>query len=167
MTNAPKSSPAENPYPASDALRHALWEQHIKTDIDAFIAGDWSRVAADFDAARFCALDAGRSADPADWTVGFPTLEAYKNTWLAQSKVTKERADPALLRDALLAGASLAKVTQTGPDALVMLKSFDGALPLKDGTFEPYGWQSLFTLRLVQQDWKIVSFIGYLPPAIP
>lgn len=160
-------NPAENPFPATDALRHALWEQHIKTDIDAFIAGDWSQVAADFDADRFCALDAGRSANPADWTVGFPTLEAYKNTWLAQSKVTRERADPAVLRDALLSGASLAKVTQTGLDALVMLKSFDGALPLKDGTSEPYGWQSLFTLRRVQQDWKIVSFIGYLPPSIP
>lgn len=159
-------NPAENPFPSSDTLRHALWEQHIKTDIDAFIAGDWSQVAADFDADRFCALDAGRSANPVDWTVGFPTLEAYKNTWLAQSKVTRERADPAVLRNALLSGASLAKVTQTGPDALVMLKSFDGALPLKDGTSEPYGWQSLFTLRRVQQDWKIVSFIGYLPPSI-
>ncbi len=157
--------PAQNPFPTSDTLRHALWEQHIKVDIDAFIAGDWSRVADDFDDDRFFALDAKRHSDPARWQVGFPDLAAYRDQWLKQSAVTREKADPAKLRHALLSGAKLARVDQTGDDMLLMHKVFNGALPLRDGSLEPYGWQSLFTLRRSGTAWKIVSFVGYLPPS--
>lgn len=158
------TDPAQNPFPATDALRHLLWERHIRTDIDAFIAGDWAQVADDFDADRFCALDARHRSDPAQWTVGFPDLAAYRDAWLEQSRITRDRADPARLRAALLSGARLARVERNG-DTLMMHKVFDGALPLRDDTVEPYGWQSLFTLRRTAGAWKIVSFVGYLPPS--
>ena len=40
--------PFKNPFPASDAARHAIWEMLVPRDIDAFLAADWSMVAGDF-----------------------------------------------------------------------------------------------------------------------
>ncbi len=136
-------TPTENPFDPADPLRHHLWERHIRADIDAFIAGDWDAVAVDFDEAAFQAIDAGFSPDPADWTIGFPTLAAYRDRWLEMSAETRATADPDRLRDAMFAGVRLAR-------------------PLKDGQEDPYAWQSVFTLRLREGAWKITSFVGYM-----
>lgn len=148
----------------SGADLHAHFhDRHIRADIESFLAQDWSQVAEDFDAARFIALNANGSNDPAAWTIAYPDLDAYRDDWLRQSRETIARADPALLRDALFAGAKLAQLRQTTPGVALMLKTFNGTLPLRDGGSEPYSWQSLFTLHLQGDAWKITSFVGYLP----
>ena len=40
--------PFKNPFPVSEAARHAIWEMLVPRDIDAFLAADWSLVAGDF-----------------------------------------------------------------------------------------------------------------------
>ncbi len=135
----------------------------MRNDIDAFLRGDWSAVANDFDAERFIALDAGGSADPRDWTVGFPNLDAYRASWLEQSLQTRAKADPERLRAALFSGARIARIEFSNGNTAILHKVFDGQLPLRDGTEEPYGWQSVFTLQKAGGSWKIVNFVGYLP----
>lgn len=152
-----------NPFPASDPLRHALWETHMRQDIEAFLRGDWEAVAGDFDEQSFVAIDAGRQADPAQWTIGFPSLAAYRDTWLRMSAETIAKADPEKLKAAMFAGARIARIDFYGPDTALLHKRFNGLLPLRDGGEEPYSWQSVFTLRNTAAGWKIVSFVGYLP----
>lgn len=154
--------PSDNPFDPADATRHALWERHMRIDIDAFIAGDWSAVEDDFDADVFQAIDAAHSTNPADWTIGFPNLAAYRDRWLEMSARTKAIADPEKLRDAMFAGARLARIDFYGEDMAILHKVFDGKTPLKDGTEQPYGWQSVFTLRRKGDQWKILSFVGYM-----
>ncbi|UYV37880.1 glycosyltransferase [Rhodobacteraceae bacterium D3-12] len=164
-TAAPKGkpmSPFDNPFPPNDTDRHALWEAHMRVDIDAFIAADWDAVVDDFDTANFFAIDAGFSDDPADWTVGFPTLAAYRDTWLRSSAETREKADMQNLRHALFSGAKIKRIDFYPDHTAIMHKVFDGNLPLKDGTIEPYAWQSVFTLRKIAGSWKIISFVGYM-----
>lgn len=157
-------SPFDNPFDSdADPVRHALWERHMRADIDAFLAGDWAAVEDDFDAARFIALDAGGSRDPLQWTVGFPNLPAYRDRWLEMSALTRERADPDKLRRAMFEGARIARIDFYAGGTALLHKVFDGALPLRDGTREHYSWQSVFTLvREEGGNWKIVSFVGYL-----
>ncbi|WP_370274335.1 hypothetical protein [Pseudooceanicola nitratireducens] len=155
-------TPTENPFNPADPLRHHLWERHIRADIDAFIAGDWGAVAGDFDEAAFQAIDAGFSPDPADWTIGFPTLAAYRDRWLEMSAQTRATADPDRLRDAMFAGVRLARIDVYDGDMAILHKVFDGVTPLKDGQEDPYAWQSVFTLRLREGAWKITSFVGYM-----
>ncbi len=154
--------PCDNPFDPADAVRHALWERHMRVDIDAFITGDWSAVEDDFDAEVFYALDAGYSDDPANWTVGFPDLATYRDRWLEMSAQTRAQADPTRLRDAMFAGARIARIDFYGPDNAILHKVFDGRMPFRDGGEEPYGWQSVFTLKRRAEGWKIVSFIGYM-----
>ena len=155
--------PDQNPFSPEDTDRHQLWDAHIRNDIEAFLRSDWQAVAGDFDEAAFVALDAGRDPDPVKWQIGFPTLAHYRDVWLRQSEVTRDRADPEKLRDAMYAGVRLARIDFYPGGRALLHKQFDGHLPLKDGTTEPYGWQSLFTLRKGNDGWKIISFVGYLP----
>ncbi len=154
--------PTDNPFDPLDATRHALWERHIRADIDGFIAGNWDAVAPDFDETAFQAIDAHFSPDPAAWTIGFPNLAAYRDRWLEMSEETRAKADPAKLRDAMFAGARIARIDFHDGDAAIMHKVFDGVTPLKDGSEEHYAWQSVFTLRRRGAVWKIVSFVGYM-----
>ena len=156
-------TPTENPFPPDDPERRAIWEAHMRLDIDAFIAGDWDAVAPDFDAERFIAIDARHSSDPADWTVGFPDLAAYRDTWLRMSARTRDRADPDRLREAMFAGARVKRIDFADDGTCILHKVFDGRTPLRNGGEEPYGWQSVFTLRKSGGRWKVCSFVGYLP----
>lgn len=139
----------------------------MRVDIDAFIAGDWEAVAQDFDAEKFIAIDAGRNHDPANWTVGFPNLGAYRATWLRMSAETRERADLGKLREAMFAGARVKRIDFRDDITCILHKVFDGHTPLKNGGEEPYGWQSVFTLRKSEARWKVCSFVGYLRAKTP
>ena len=154
--------PFDNPFARADADRHALWEAHMRVDIDAFIAADWDAVARDFDAANFIAIDAGYSRDPADWRVGFANLAAYRDSWLRMSAETRQKADMQRLRRALFAGAKIRRIDFYADDTAILHKVFNGRLPLKGGGEEPYRWQSVFTLRKRDGLWKVVSFVGYM-----
>lgn len=157
-------SPFDNPFGPDDPVRRALWEAHMRVDIDAFIAGDWDAVADDFDAATFMAMDAHFSSDPAAWTIGFPDLASYRATWLRMSVETLEKADRQRLRAALFAGARIKRIDFSGNDTAILHKVFDGRLPLKHGGEEAYAWQSVFTLRKLADTWKVTSFVGYMAP---
>lgn len=152
----------DNPFAPEDTERHAMWETHMRADIDAFIAADWDAVAGDFDAERFFAIDAGFSDDPTDWTVGFPNLATYRDTWLRMSAETRQKADKQKLRQALFDGAKIKRIDFYEGDTAILHKVFDGCLPLKNGSEEPYGWQSVFTLRKIGSAWKVTSFVGYM-----
>ncbi|MEQ5871626.1 hypothetical protein J4E08_17230 [Sagittula sp. NFXS13] len=155
--------PTENPFTVDDGERHAIWEAHMRVDIDAFIAGDWKAVAQDFDAERFMAFDAHHSHDPAEWSIGFPDLAAYRDTWLRMSAETRDRADPDRLRDAMFAGARVKRIEFQNDTTAILHKVFNGSTPLKGGSEEPYGWQSVFSLRKADGRWKVCSFVGYMP----
>ena len=155
-------TPDLNPFPAEDAERHALWQAHMFNDIEAFLRADWDAVKGDFDAETFMAIDARFQADPALWQIGFPDLDAYRRTWLHQAEVTRAKADPARVRDALFRGARISRIDFGEGGTALLHKVFDGALPLKDGSTETYGWQSVFTLRKRDGAWKIQSFVGYI-----
>lgn len=55
----------KNPFPPDDTDRHALWETHMRNDIEAFLRADWKAVADNFDADNFVAIDAAFQSDPA------------------------------------------------------------------------------------------------------
>ncbi len=74
-----------NPFDA-DADRHAIWEMLVRKDVDGFVAQDWAVFAPSFKFDGFCGLDARGSLDPAGWEVRFPTVEAYRDAWLADAQ---------------------------------------------------------------------------------
>ncbi|WP_299356486.1 hypothetical protein [uncultured Shimia sp.] len=152
----------DNPFSHEDPERHALWEAHMRNDIDAFLRSDWDAVAKDFDADTFMAIDAAFDSDPQKWTIGFPSLSSYRDTWLKMSAETLAKADPDKLRQAMFQGANIVRIDFFENETVLLHKRFDGQLPLRDGTQEPYGWQSVFTLRKICEQWKIVYFVGYM-----
>ena len=54
-----------NPFPSSDADRHAIWDIVVQRDTDFFLSGDWSLVADDYIADGFLGINAGGQSDPA------------------------------------------------------------------------------------------------------
>lgn len=153
----------QNPFPSTDPTRAAIWDMHIRDDIDAFIAGDWSAIEDTFVSDGFIALDANRSSTPGDWRIAFHSLDAYRDEWLRQSQDTLTKANPETLRTALFDGTSAQRIDFYQGDTAILHKRFDGVLPLRDGRSERFQWQSVFTLRQVDSVWKVVSFVGYLP----
>ena len=79
--------PPLNPFNvATDLDRHAIWRVLILDDSEAFIAHDFARIEADFDADNFEGLRCNHSPNPADWIIAFPTLAAYRENWLEGAK---------------------------------------------------------------------------------
>ncbi len=150
----------DNPFPAGDVDRHAIWEMLVRRDIDAYLAHDWSAVAGDFVTTGFFGISGNRSGNPDSWTIGFPTLEAYRDSWLAD---TIEQADFAEeLRPAIFRVTTLRDIEIAGERALAH-KKFDGEIARKDGTAQQMKWQSVYHLRQEGGVWKIAGFNGYMP----
>src|SRR5262245_38823745 len=74
-----------NPFP-DDGDRGAIWDILMRRDFEAFVAGDWSLCAADFDEEAFWAIDAGFSPHADHWRLAFPRLAAYRDVWLQQAR---------------------------------------------------------------------------------
>lgn len=153
-----------NPFdPAADADRHYLWQRLVVADSEAFIAGDWSAIAADFDAENFEGIRCFESSDPDRWRVEFPTLDSYRDSWLAASRQFLERRFAGLShRQAIFARTHLADIEIRGDRALCH-KKFFGDLPLVDGTMLSGCRQSLYRVHRRDGVWKIVGFLGQLP----
>ena len=73
-----------NPFDKGD--RYEMWEKVVRTDIDAFLAQDWSMCENDFVEENFMGINANKSANPDSWNLAYDTLDAYKIDWLKQAK---------------------------------------------------------------------------------
>ncbi|MBI4921488.1 MAG: hypothetical protein HY834_07035 [Devosia nanyangense] len=152
-----------NPFPEADVDRHAIWEFMVRKDIDAYLAKDWSMVADDFIADNFMGIQANRSGNPDSWTLGFPTLDAYRGSWLAG---TIEQADFAeALRPALFRCTFLRDIEIVGDKALAH-KKFDGRIALAKGGSMEFKWQSIAYLCRQPDRWRVFGFTGYMPNPI-
>ena len=158
--------PFQNPFPAADADRRAIWEMLVPRDIDAWASADWDAVAGDFIAANFTGVSGNFQPDPQGFKLAFPTLEAYRDSWLADAKgfladeaAGKFAGDP---RPHIYAATRLEEIEIDG-DAALVRKKFDGRLPKADGSFDRMNWQTLYVCRREGGRWKIAGFVGYLP----
>lgn len=154
--------PFANPFPQTDADRYALWEMLVARDIAAFLAADWGMVVKDFVADEFIGIDGRRSANPDDWRLSFPSLDAYRDEWLRQAgdfATQSFRDDP---RTAIFSATFLEVIEITGERALVH-KKFDGGIAKADGSFDLMNWQTVYYCKRLEGRWKISGFTGYLP----
>lgn len=158
------SSPRRNPFDqARDPERAALWEMLVARDNEAFVAEDWGPVADDFWEERFEGISANGSSDPAAWTLGYPTLDAYRRDWLrmAAEFLRTPLADGDHL-GLLYAMTSLDRFEFDG-DRLLVWKRFRAEAPLEGGADLSIAMQSIFRLHRDGGRWRIVGFVGYLP----
>jgi hypothetical protein len=158
--------PFKNPFPETDTARHSIWEMLVTRDIDAFLAADWSKVAADFVEDGFLGIDANRDANPDNWRLSFPSLAAYRDEWLKQAKDFQTQQFSEDPRHAIFTTTTLEEIEVEGETALVR-KKFDGGLRKADGSFDAMKWQTLYYCRLHQGRWKISGFTGYMPNPMP
>ncbi|MFC3075920.1 hypothetical protein [Shinella pollutisoli] len=151
-----------NPFAADDADRHAIWEMLVRKDIDGFAAADWAIFSGGFKHDGFAGLDAKGSLDPADWALRFPTVEAYRDAWLADARRARETAYAEPLRDALFRATDMRDIRVAG-DTATARKTFDDAIALADGGSQRLNWQSVFFCTKEAGAWKITGFVGFLP----
>ncbi len=158
--------PFANPFPAQDLDRRQIWDMLVMRDINAFVAADWAAVAGDFIETGFTGLNAHFQPNPQGYTLSFPTLEAYRQTWLAQARDFGAALAAGVYvgtpRDDIFHATRLEEIEIDGAAALVR-KKFDGRLTKSDGSFERMNWQTLYICRRVTARWKIAGFVGYLP----
>lgn len=152
---------ALNPFTA-DPDRHAIWEMLVARDIEAFLACNWAMVEPDFAADRFLGIDGKASGNPDDWRISFPTLEAYRDSWLAGARDFVPRANAETAKAGIFGSTRLDEIEITGDHALAH-KKFDGRVDMKDGSVDILDWQSVYTLARLNGNWKLTGFIGYLP----
>lgn len=148
-----------NPFP-NDPDRREIWDMLVRRDIEAFLAGDWSLTAPDFDEDSFFAVNGRASGNPDTWRVTYASLSDYRDDWLEQSRAT--RAEFVDIEAALFDATTLRDIDING-DRAVAHKKFDGSIGRADGTRDPLNWQTLYHLRRVDGRWRIVGFTGYLP----
>jgi hypothetical protein len=151
-----------NPFPEGDADRHSLWEMLVRRDVDAFLAQDWTMVDGDFAKDRFFGMHAHFRESPDSWRLQFPTLDTYREEWLRQAAETAatDYAEP--LRQALFRVTNLRDIDVDG-DRAVLHKKFDGTVAKADGSADRLKWQTLYFCNRIGGNWKIASFIGYMP----
>jgi hypothetical protein len=153
-----------NPFDqARDPDRHAIWDRLIRVDSEAFVAGDWARIADDFDGDHFEGLRCGESANPDEWTIAFPRLVDYRDAWLDASRqfLAKKFVGLSPL-EAVLRRCRLTQIDLAGDRALAH-KKFSGPVPLADGSALSGSRQTLYRLHRQPGGWKIVGFLGMLP----
>lgn len=147
---------------APGSEQHAVFEMAVVRDVQAFVAGDWERVAGDFIEQGFFGLDGRGSADPASWRLTYPTLASYRKRWLDQSaafRTRRYRGDPA---EAML-GLLKVPMLELDGDSGLLLKRFDGTIEVEEGEPVTLGRESLFVLRRVGGVFRVAGFVGYLP----
>ena len=155
-------SPMQNPFPRADKDRHALWEMLVKRDIQAFLAEDWSQVESDFIESEFFGIDAHQTDNPDAWTLNFPTLADYRDSWLEQAKTFADTEWDCDVEQAMYQLTHMRDIDVSGDRALLH-KKFDGCLAKADGTQQRLRFQTLYRCRKVDNRWRIAGFTGYLP----
>ncbi|OSQ42214.1 hypothetical protein [Thalassospira sp. MCCC 1A01428] len=151
------------PFPTKDADRNAIWDMLVPRDITAFVLADWSLVENDFAANGFYGIDAHTSANPDDWTLAFPDLLAYRETWLSQAHASQNTDYAEPLFDAVFAATKLEQIEINGDRALAR-KHFNGSIKKSDGSEDRLLWKThYYCQKGADGKWRITGFIGYLP----
>ncbi|MBN1488653.1 MAG: hypothetical protein JXA69_01945 [Phycisphaerae bacterium] len=152
-----------NPFDAaSEPDRHAIWEMLVTRDNRAFASADWSLVANDFAADRFEGISANGSADPADWSLEYPTLDGYRDRWLHMAE--EYRCKPVVGdRLTLLFELTTLDRIEIHTDRAVAWKQFKIDAPLQNGKRWQVSAQTLYRLHRIGGQWRIAGFVGYLP----
>jgi len=148
-----------NPFPL-DPDRREIWDMLVRRDIEAFVAGDWSMTAPDFDEAAFFAINGRASGNPDTWRVTYAVLDDYRDDWLAQGRAMREEFVD--VERSLYEATTLRDIDING-DRAVAHKKFDGAVHRHDGSRQVLNWQTLYYCRRIDGRWRIVGFTGYLP----
>ncbi|MGB7157849.1 MAG: hypothetical protein WBD40_07270 [Tepidisphaeraceae bacterium] len=153
-----------NPFDATrDPDRHHIWQRLVAADSDAFAAGDWAAIEGDFDEGNFEGIRCHNSSNPDDWEIAFPTLESYRDSWLAAARDFATKRFVGLSnREAVYARTRLDRIDIAGDRALCH-KKFAGDLKLVDGTLHTGTRQTLYRVHRRGGAWKIVGFLGFLP----
>ena len=152
----------KNPFPPADPDRHQLWLMLVERDIIAFCAQNWEMVADDFIPEQFMAINGHSSPNPDSWKLDFSSIDNYRDYWLDQAETfaqTQWAEDP---ERAIYEATSLRDIDIQG-DGAILHKKFDGSILKKNGERVILNWQTLYTCRKVDGQWKIVGFVGYLP----
>lgn len=150
----------DNPFPVRTD-EYMIWEVLVRNDFEGFLQGSWEKVADDYIEEGFFGMDFGKSISPTDWKLGFPSLNHYKNQWLADSKRFWENDFAVNPRQKLYASCELADIQIKGDSALVH-KLFAGDIPTNGGIPIELNWRSLFLLRKKNGKWRIAGFCGYI-----
>jgi len=152
-----------NPFdPTVDPDRHYIWERLIRADTEAFVARDWSMIEGDFDPDRFEGIRCNHSNNPDDWTIAFPRLEDYRDSWLAASAdFLKKKFANLTHAQVIYRRCRLDRIDIAG-DRAVAHKKFSGEVPLADGTALSGNRQTLYRLHRIDNRWKIVGFLGQM-----
>jgi len=151
-----------NPFPKEDKNRYEIWEKVVRIDIDAFLAQDWSMCENDFVEENFMGIDARKSANPDSWSLTYDSLVTYKTDWLKQAADFASNEYKEHKRKTLFDATTLRDIEIKGNSA-VLHKKFDGSITRMDGVIEPILWQTIYKMKKVSGDWKIIGFIGYMP----
>ncbi len=151
-----------NPFDGINQDHAALWTMLVHDDIEAFIRCDWDAHARDFVASGFFGINAGSSADPAQWGAAFPSLDAYRSNWVGFAEASAGRSPPQVLREAHFKASRLNKIEINGTFAFC-LKSFNGSVSFSDGTTERLFWETSYFCRKLDGKWHIAAFIGFMP----
>lgn len=147
--------------PHGPGLEYEIWEMCVRRDLGGFVSRDWSIIAGDFDE-EFFGIDACGSNDPLQWIPKFPTLNSYRLEFEKQADAFSKldfAEDPLLQLGMCL---TLSDIRIAG-DRMLLVKTFNGELPLSDSTTFPLKWKSLFHLKYGSGSWRITGFVGYLP----
>ena len=139
-----------------------IWKILIYNDFYAFCKGDWEMIHNDFDEKEFYAVQGNKTNNKLDWSLQYNSLAAYKEDWLNQSRdflKLEFLCDPLKV---LFESTKLSKIKIHGDIALVH-KEFNGTFEIKGANSIVLDWISIFILRKYAEDWKIISFVGYLP----
>jgi hypothetical protein len=152
-----------NPFPSADADRQYIWQRQIIADSEAFAAGDWKMIENDFDAEHFEGLRAMNSTNPDDWQIVFPSLESYRDSWLALSAEFRKQKFAGLSPlEVLYARCSLGRIV-INEDRAFAVKKFVGIVQRENGSTISGSRQTVYRLHHLNGQWKIVGFLGFLP----
>ncbi len=153
--------PSTNPF-ANDPDRSAIWDMLVARDIAAFVAADWSMVEGDFIKEGFLGINGGKSGNPDDWRISFPTLQAYRDDWIRQAQASRKLDYAEDVLDGIHRATRLTEIEING-DIAIAHKKFDGVIALRDGGQDILNWQTIYFCRRVGGHWKLTGFTGYLP----
>jgi len=156
---------SSTPFGDDQVDEQAIWEMLVKRDTEAFVAQNWDAIANDFENDVFFGIDAALNEDPTFWKMRFPSIESYKEEWLGQGLETSKTVEPAVALEAILNATTLNHIEIAG-DTAIAHKKFNGHLPNRNGTVTRLLWQTIYVLRRISQQWKIVSFVGFLPHSV-
>ena len=153
----------KNPFPRADLDRHEIWEILVRHDFESFVARDWSLMEPDFSTGWFCGIDAHRSFDPQKWTIGFPTVQSYRDEWLLQAAEFSKIQLVGIGKLEFLYQACQLETIEISENMALAHKQFNGETKTVDDEIYSFCFQSLYQMTRYAGSWKIAGFVGYLP----